>query len=160
MASTGITDKGEFMALQVTFLEKVFSPAAERAISKLAAGESYEEAAAELNRDKETVKSYAAVFRQTMQAKSTLEAVAKAVARGVISIKEVDGKTLLACGLIALTSFNSDFVMAKNTRKAKTERREDADTPPSESLEILFGRGGQADFRSVVPGGFCDRAVR
>jgi DNA-binding CsgD family transcriptional regulator len=147
------------MALEVTFLKKVFSPAAERAISKLAAGDSYEEAAAELHRDKETVKSYAAVFRQTMHAKSTLEAVAKAVARGIISIKEIDGKTLIACGLI-FTSFQSDFVMARSVRTTKLKRRDDAITQSENGGEMVSAWHQGADLRHLVPGGFCDRAVR
>lgn len=147
------------MALQVEFLQKLFSPAAERAISKLAAGSSYQEAAEELHRDKETIKSYAAVFRQVMHAKSTVEAVAKAVARGVISIKEIDGKTLIACGLITLTSFNSDRVMAKGHRKSLSERREDAITQFEDGGQVVSEWLQRADLRSVVPGGLSDRAV-
>lgn len=148
------------MALEVRFLKKVFSPAAEKAISKLAAGESYEEAAKELHRDKETVKSYAAIFRQTMHAKSTLEAVAKAVARGIISIKEIDGKTLIACGLITLTSFSSDRVMAKKHRKSLSERRDDATTQFEDGGQMVSEWLQRADLRSVVPDGFRDSSVR
>lgn len=148
------------MALEVKFLQKRFSPAAERAISKIAVGLSHDDAAKELHRDKETIKSYAAVFRQVMNARSTLEAVAKAIASGVISIKEVDGKTLLACGFIALTSFHSDFTMAKTARTAKTKRREDAITQSENGGQVAGTWHQGVDVCSVVPVRLSDRTIR
>lgn len=147
------------MALKVEFKQKLFSPAVERAVSRLAAGASVQDAASELHRDKETVKSYATVFRQTMQAKSMVEAVAKAVARGVISIKEIDGKTLIACGLISLSSFHTDYVMARSVRTTKTTRHDNADTPSEQVSEVFAAGFGSPVLCTVVPGGLSDRAV-
>lgn len=146
--------------LKVDVLQKLFPPRVEDTVKRLASGDSYKEAARELDVDAETVKSYASAFRRVMQAKNTAEAVAKAVARGIISIKEIDGKTLIACGLIFFTSFQSDFVMARSVRTTKLKRRDDAITQSENGGEMVSAWHQGADFRHLVPGGFCDRAVR
>lgn len=146
--------------LKVDVLQKLFPPRVEDTVKRLASGDSYKEAARELDVDAETVKSYASAFRRVMQAKNTAEAVAKAVARGIISIKEIDGPTLIACGLIVLTSFNSERAMAKSHRRLKSERREDAITQLEDGGEMVSAWHQGADLRHLVPGGFCDRAIR
>lgn len=146
--------------LKVDVLQKLFPPRVEDTVKRLASGDSYKEAARELEIDAETVKSYAAAFRRGMQAKNTAEAVAKAVARGVISIKEIDRKTLIACGLICLTSFHSDYTLARSVRTTKTKRREDAITQSENGGQVVGAWHQGADFRFLVPGGLCDRAVR
>lgn len=159
----GITKKGDFMALKVEFREKIFTPAIERTVERLAAGESYQETADELHRDKETVKSYAAVFRQAMHAKSMVEAVAKAVARGVISIKEIDVKSVLACAFIGLTGFNSDAVMARTARTVRTTRtarQKHAATQSENGVQVVYEGLQSADFRTVVSSGLSSSAVR
>lgn len=148
------------MALTVEVLKKIFPPRVEDAVKHLSLGEPYKQVARELEIDAETVKSYAATYRKLMKAKTTLEAVANAVAKGVISIKEIDGKTLISCGLIFFTSFQSDFVMARSVRTTKLKRRDDAITQSENGGEMVSAWHQGVDLRYLVLGGFCDRAVR
>ena len=154
---------GTAMPIRVDVLQKMFSPRVEDAVKRLASGDSYKEAARELEVDAETIKAYATTFRRAMQAKNTTEAVIKAIARGVISITEIDAKTLMACGLIALTSFSTDYVSARTIRTAKTnksERRDDAILQSENGGEMVYTRNQIIDVRGRVSAGFFTGSVR
>lgn len=110
------------MTLKVEIKKHILSPAQERAFADLAAGMTYEEIAARHHRTTETVKSHAKVIRETLHAHTMVEAVAKAIARGIITITEVGGKTLLAAALIVASGFVDDGDMVRTTRTAGTTR--------------------------------------
>lgn len=121
---------GREKEVQIIFKQHIFTRKVEEAFGHFASGESYQEAADQLNRDIETMKSYGKVIREVLHAKSMIEAVAKAAAKGIISFKEVDPKALIACGLVVLSSFNTDFTQPRpvrsTTRTTRTARRDDA----------------------------------
>lgn len=115
------------MTLKVEIKKHILSPAQERAFTDLAAGMTYEEIAARHHRTTETVKSHAKVIRETLHAKSMIEAVAKAVAQGIITITEVGGKTMIACALVVASGFLDDHDVMRHARNTRTrvERRID-----------------------------------
>lgn len=121
---------GKDTEVRIEFNQHVFTPKVEQAFGEFASGKSYQEAADNLHRDLETMKSYGKVIREVLHAKSMLEAVAKAAARGIISFKEVDVKTLVACGLVLMSSFSGDFTQPKpvrsTSRTTRTARRDHA----------------------------------
>jgi DNA-binding CsgD family transcriptional regulator len=109
----------------------------------LASGETLQEAADELDRDIETVKTYAKTFRETMHAKSMLAAVAKAVAMGLISISEVNAKTLFACAMITASGFSDDQddirrTPVRNTPVRRTSTRLPRTPKREESMALFF----------------------
>lgn len=110
------------MTLQVDIKKHVLSPAQERAFKDLALGLSYEEVSQKHHRTTETVKSHAKVIREHFQAKTMLEAVAKAVANGIITITEAGGKTTLAICLVVASGFVDGEVMARTNRTPQSSR--------------------------------------
>ncbi len=78
---------------------KVLSEKEESVFEKLAKGMSYQAIAEETHRSEDTVKFHAKAIREKFHARSTLEAVAIAIAKGWLEIKEVGVKTTLAVAL-------------------------------------------------------------
>lgn len=112
--------RGIVMALQVDIKKHILSPAQERVFKDLAAGMTYDQIAEKHHRTKETVHSHSKVIRETFEAHSMVEAVAKAIARGIISISEIGGKTMIAACLIVASGFATDNEIVRTTRTAKT----------------------------------------
>ena len=81
-------------------------------------GLSYDQIAKQNNISEETARTYAKRLREEFHAKDKAEVVAKAIARGLITIKE-NGKTFLLCFLV----FGSGFIDSDHdyTRFAKTK---------------------------------------
>lgn len=115
------------MKLEAKVIKDTFPPRVGETAEHLTIGESYKEAARQLQIDTETVKSYAAMFRRIMEAKTTGEAVAKAIARGIITITENGGKTLILLLVLVGTGLPDKQYCSKvkTTTKIKIERRID-----------------------------------
>jgi len=115
------------MTLEAKVIKGELPPRVGETAEHLSLGESYKEAARQLQIDTETVKSYAAMFRRIMEAKSTGEAVAKAIARGIITITENGGKTLLLALVLVGSGIPEDHEAGKIKIKTriKIERRVD-----------------------------------
>jgi DNA-binding CsgD family transcriptional regulator len=115
------------MKLEAKVIKEAFPPRVGETAEHLSLGESYKDVARQLEIDTETVKSYAAMFRRIMEAKSTGEAVAKAIARGIISITENGGKTMLIACLIFSAGMPDKHAPPKTKTKLENriERRVD-----------------------------------
>ena len=151
------------MRLHVEFIQNVFSPRVQEAVKRLASGDSYKEAARELDVDTETVKSYASVFRKELNARNTLEGISILVARGVIKLSEIDKKTLITCGLIILSGSHSDYLMAKTVRASKTtrmERRNNEIAQPENGGEMVHQWHQRLVLCGVVPNRLSSTTVR
>lgn len=93
-------------------------------------GLSYEAIGRENHIAEETARDYGKELREEYHAKDKAEVIAKVVARGLISIKEVGGKGLLSVFLLTLSGFSpdsdDDFSRLAQTRvRVRTERRID-----------------------------------
>ena len=89
-------------------------------------GLSYDEIAKQNHISEETARTYGKRLREEFDAKDKAEVVAKAIVRGLISIKETGGKTLFSCLLIVCSGFldHHDYSRyAKTKVKPRIERR-------------------------------------
>jgi hypothetical protein len=96
------------MKLKAEINQKIFTPEVEKAFTALAESHSYKAIAIEQEKSEETIKSYAKIIREEFHAKTIMEATLKAVARGVISIKEV-GKTLAITAIVLASVTDDDY---------------------------------------------------
>jgi|GEM_PF-5371482 DNA-binding CsgD family transcriptional regulator len=111
--------------VRIEFKKHVLTPKVEEAFGVLGLGKTYQDAADELSRDIETIKSHGKIIREVFQAASMLEAVTKAVAKGIITITEKGGKTLLLALFMVGTGLPEDHEAGKIKIKTriKIERR-------------------------------------
>lgn len=97
-------------------------------LAGFANGLSYESIAKQNGISEETAKTYGKILREELGVKDKAEALGVAIARGLISIKETGGKTLLSCLLIISSGFldHHDYSRyAKTKIKPRIERRID-----------------------------------
>jgi len=115
------------MTIEVELKKPITGKKPDQAFIKLAAGMSYAEAAAELHRDVETIKSHSKVIRDILHAKTMVQAVAIAVSKGIITITEKGGKTLLLALVLVGAGIPEDHEAGKIKVKTriKIERRID-----------------------------------
>jgi len=115
------------MTIEVELKKPITGKKPDQAFIKLAACMSYAEAAAELHRDVETIKSHSKVIRDILNAKTMVQAVAIAVAKGIITITEKGGKTLLLALIMVGTGLpdHQDYTRVKTKTRIKIERRID-----------------------------------
>lgn len=113
--------------VRIEFKKHILTPKVEEAFGVLGLGKTYQDAADELNRDIETIKSHGKIIREVFQAASMLEAVTKAVAKGIITITEKGGKTLLLALIMVGTGLpdNQDYSRVKTKTRTKIEIRID-----------------------------------
>ena len=115
------------MTLEVKINKPVFGKKQGEVFRKLATGMTFAEAADELHRDVETIKSHSKVIRDILHAKTMVQAVAIAVAKGIITITETGGKTLLLALIMVGTGLpeHQDYSRVKTKTRIKIERRTD-----------------------------------
>jgi DNA-binding CsgD family transcriptional regulator len=105
------------MTLQVDVKEDAFkSPRLKQVLQGWVNGLSYDAIAKQNHIGEETARSYGKVLRETFHAKDKAEVIAKAVARGLISIKEV-GKVLSVAMLILANVSDDDYTKTRIVRR-------------------------------------------
>lgn len=115
------------MSIHVELKKPISGKKPDEAFTKLASGMTYAEVAAELHRDVETIKSHSKAVREILHAKSIVEAVAIAIAKGFISITESGGKTLVLALILVGTGIpeNQEYCKTKVKTRVKIEQRID-----------------------------------
>lgn len=113
------------MTIKVELVKPISGKKPDEAFTRLATGMSYAEVAAEMHRDVETIKSHSKVIREILNAKTMVQAVAIAVAKGMITITEKGGKTLLLTLVLVGSGIPDDHAYSKVKLKSRTkiERR-------------------------------------